>query len=92
MNKINLNRSIRDENRLKYFSGFGYVSIRVDIRGTGNSQGFRFHIFTYFHCLFFSSGLFDDEYSEQELSDGLKILQWIENQKWSNGKVILKLI
>ncbi|CAF5007338.1 unnamed protein product, partial [Rotaria sp. Silwood1] len=27
--------SIRDEIRLKYLSGFGYVSIRVDIRGTG---------------------------------------------------------
>jgi predicted acyl esterase len=57
---------------LKYFSGFGYVSIRVDIRGTGNSQG-----------------LFDDEYSDQEQSDGLKILEWIEKQKWSNGKVII---
>ncbi|CAF1082531.1 unnamed protein product [Rotaria sordida] len=64
--------SRRDEIRLKYFSGFGYVSIRVDIRGTGNSQG-----------------IFDDEYSEQELSDGLKILEWIQNQKWSNGKVVI---
>ncbi|CAF1403361.1 unnamed protein product [Didymodactylos carnosus] len=31
--------SVRDELRLKYFSGFGYVSVRVDIRGTGNSEG-----------------------------------------------------
>ncbi|CAM2722027.1 unnamed protein product [Rotaria socialis] len=64
--------SPRDEIRLKYFSGFGYVSLRVDIRGTGNSQG-----------------IFDDEYSEQELSDGLKILDWIQNQTWSNGKTII---
>ncbi|CAF3607308.1 unnamed protein product [Rotaria sp. Silwood1] len=64
--------STRDEIRLKYLSGFGYVSIRVDIRGTGNSQG-----------------VFDDEYSEQELSDGLKILDWIQNQTWSNGKVVI---
>lgn len=32
-------------------------------------------------------GIFDDEYSQQELSDGLKILEWIQNQSWSNGKV-----
>ncbi|CAF4835932.1 unnamed protein product [Rotaria sp. Silwood1] len=64
--------SHRDEIRLKYLSGFGYVSIRVDIRGTGNSQG-----------------IFDDEYSEQEQSDGLKILKWIEKQEWSNGKVVM---
>ncbi|CAF2658716.1 unnamed protein product [Rotaria sp. Silwood2] len=64
--------STRDEIRLKYLSGFGYVSIRVDIRGTGNSQG-----------------IFGDEYSEEELSDGLKILDWIQNQTWSNGKVVI---
>lgn len=56
--------------RLKYLSGFGYVSLRVDRRGTGNSQG-----------------SFDDEYSEQEQTDGLQILQWIDKQIWSNGKV-----
>ncbi len=33
-------------------------------------------------------GLFDDEYTYQEQSDGLQILQWIQNQIWSNGKVI----
>ncbi|CAF3562233.1 unnamed protein product [Adineta steineri] len=64
--------SIRDEIRLKYFSGFGYVSLRVDIRGTGNSQG-----------------IFDDEYSHQEHTDMLQTLQWIQNQIWSNGKVVI---
>lgn len=72
---MNLNRSNRDEMRLKYLSGFGYVSCRVDRRGTGNSQG-----------------LFDDEYSLEEQSDGLQILQWIEQQIWSNGKVFLLFI
>ncbi|CAF4673782.1 unnamed protein product, partial [Rotaria socialis] len=67
--------SARDEIRLKYFSGFSYVSLRVDIRGTGNLQG-----------------IFDDEYSEQELSDGLKILEWIQNQTWSNGKNLSGII
>ncbi|CAF0802533.1 unnamed protein product [Adineta ricciae] len=64
--------SRRDELRLKYFSGFGYVALRVDIRGTGNSQG-----------------IFDDEYSPQEQSDALQILKWIQNQTWSNGKVVI---
>jgi len=31
--------------RLKYICGFGYVSLRVDIRGSGNSQGFYLLIF-----------------------------------------------
>lgn len=67
---MSLNRSRRDELRLKYVASFGYVSLRVDIRGSGNSQGH-----------------FDDEYSVQELSDALEILQWIDKQSWSNGKV-----
>ncbi|HLQ83340.1 MAG TPA: CocE/NonD family hydrolase [Pseudogracilibacillus sp.] len=31
--------ALRDEIRHKYFAGFGYTSIRVDIRGTGDSEG-----------------------------------------------------
>jgi putative CocE/NonD family hydrolase len=34
-----------------------------------------------------SFGQFDDEYSEQELSDGEAVLAWISNQNWSNGAV-----
>lgn len=34
-------------------------------------------------------GLFDDEYSFQEQSDGLQILEWIGKQTWSNGKVVI---
>jgi len=58
--------------RLKYLAGFGYAALRVDIRGTGNSEG-----------------LFNDEYSTQEQSDALEILEWIEKQSWSNGKVVI---
>ncbi|CAF3369714.1 unnamed protein product [Rotaria socialis] len=39
-----------------------------------------------------TKGIFDDEYSEQELSDGLKILEWIQNQTWSNGKNLSGII
>jgi hypothetical protein len=46
---------------------------------------FSFHIAS---CHLKKKGLFDDEYSSQEQSDGLQILQWIDKQTWSNGKVI----
>ena len=47
------------------------VSLRVDIRGTENSQG-----------------IFSDESSYQELHDGLQILEWIEKQSRSSGKIV----
>ena len=34
-----------------------------------------------------SEGLFDDEYSEQELSDGVEIINWIAEQPWCTGRV-----
>jgi putative CocE/NonD family hydrolase len=34
-----------------------------------------------------STGRFDDEYSEQELSDGEAVLRWIADQDWCNGAV-----
>ena len=34
-----------------------------------------------------SDGLFDDEYSEQELSDGEDVIAWIAKQAWCNGSV-----
>ncbi|CAF4053184.1 unnamed protein product, partial [Rotaria sordida] len=64
--------SIRDEIRLKYLAGFGYVSVRIDIRGSGNSEG-----------------IFDDEYSYQERADCTEILEWIAEQTWSNGKIVM---
>ena len=48
----------------------GYACIRVDIRGTGESEG-----------------LFDDEYSEQELSDAEQVIHWISQQSWCDGRV-----
>ena len=52
------------------FASNGYVSIRVDIAGTGDSEG-----------------LFDDEYSEQELKDGEAVLSWIAAQHWCDGNI-----
>ena len=48
-----------------------YVVARVDIRGTGNSQG---RTIPY-------------EYSEIELSDGDAVIAWLAKQDWSNGNV-----
>ncbi|MGA2858261.1 MAG: CocE/NonD family hydrolase [Candidatus Sulfotelmatobacter sp.] len=54
-----------------YFARRGYVSTRVDIRGTGTSEG---------HPP-------DREYSEQEQEDGLEVIAWLAHQPWSNGNV-----
>ncbi|GHE87959.1 peptidase S15 [Aliiroseovarius zhejiangensis] len=34
-----------------------------------------------------SEGLFDDEYSEQELQDGEDVIEWIARQRWCTGAV-----
>lgn len=54
-----------------YFAHQGYVSARVDIRGTGRSQG----------------KTPSREYSEQEQEDGLEVIAWLAHQLWSNGNV-----
>ncbi|MFP4610706.1 MAG: CocE/NonD family hydrolase [Thiohalophilus sp.] len=60
----------RDEQIYPYFAGHGYAGIRVDLRGSGDSEG-----------------VLRDEYLQQELDDGVAILQWLEEQPWCNGKV-----
>lgn len=54
-----------------YFACCGYVSARVDIRGTGRSKG----------------RTPDREYSEIEQRDGMEAIAWLARQGWSNGKV-----
>jgi putative CocE/NonD family hydrolase len=60
----------RDHERHPYYAGHGYASIRVDVRGHGNS-----------------SGVPGDEYDEQELDDGVEVINWIAAQGWCTGKV-----
>ena len=60
----------RDATTHAVFAEAGYACLRVDITGTGDSDG-----------------LFDDEYSEQELRDGEAVLAWIAAKDWSDGKV-----
>ncbi len=54
-----------------YFARRGYIGARVDIRGTGRSEG----------------RLPDREYSEQEHADGLEVIDWLARQPWSTGKI-----
>jgi predicted acyl esterase len=54
-----------------YFVYQGYVTARLDIRGTGQSEG----------------QTPDREYSEQELGDGLEVIAWLARQPWSNGNI-----
>ncbi|MFY9238044.1 MAG: CocE/NonD family hydrolase [Roseovarius sp.] len=60
----------RDETTYGVFAKSGYAGIRVDIAGTGESDGD-----------------FDDEYSEQELSDGEAVLEWIASRDWCDGNI-----
>ncbi len=54
-----------------YFIRRGYAVARVDIRGTGNSEG----------------KLIPYEYSDQENDDGEVVIDWLSRQRWSNGNV-----
>lgn len=60
----------RDALTHPWLAGHGYACLRVDVAGTGDSDG-----------------LFDDEYSEQELSDGEAVIAWIAAQPWCSGAV-----
>ncbi|MFZ3215682.1 MAG: CocE/NonD family hydrolase [Candidatus Acidiferrales bacterium] len=61
----------RDWDLHSYFVRRGYVSARVDIRGTGASEG----------------NPPDREYSEQEQQDGMEVIAWLAKQPWCNGNV-----
>ncbi len=61
----------RDFQLHSYFVRRGYISARVDIRGTGASQGRQP----------------DREYCDQEQEDGMAVIDWLSRQPWSNGNV-----
>ncbi len=63
-------KRVTDEINHRYFAGHGYAGIRVDIRGSGDSEG-----------------IITDEYLEQELSDGERIIEWLVAQPWCDGNV-----
>ena len=67
----------KDESRQRNFELYSYlvrndyVIARVDIRGTGNSEG---RTIPY-------------EYSDIELDDGEQVIAWLAEQSWSSGKI-----
>ncbi|MEX0771895.1 MAG: CocE/NonD family hydrolase [Balneolales bacterium] len=63
-------KRVRDEVNYNYFAGHGYAGARVDIRGSGDSEGILF-----------------DEYLDQELSDGERVIEWLAAQSWCDGNV-----
>ena len=60
----------RDSNTIAHFAKHGYACIRVDMRGSGSSDGVLY-----------------DEYTDQEIDDGVAVIDWIASQTWCNGKV-----
>ena len=60
----------RDEAMYPYFAGHGYACLRIDMRGSGDSDG-----------------LLTDEYTQQELADGVEAIAWIAGQPWCTGSV-----
>ncbi len=55
----------------RYLAGHGYAAVRVDIRGSGDSEGL----------------LDDEYKAAHETTDGLEIIDWIARQPWCTGKV-----
>jgi uncharacterized protein len=62
--------AVRDSLNHRYIAGHGYACVRVDMRGSGDSDG-----------------ILTDEYTEQEIGDGLELLEWLERQPWCSGNV-----
>ncbi len=60
----------RDDIMNPYIAGHGYACVRVDIRGSGDSEG-----------------ILHDEYLQQELDDGVSIIEWLAEQVWCDGNV-----
>lgn len=63
--------AVSDYGHHAYFARHGYVGVRVDIRGFGNSGGTPP----------------PREYSAQEQEDGERVIAWLARQRWSNGNV-----
>jgi putative CocE/NonD family hydrolase len=62
--------ALRDSTTIAHFARHGYACIRVDMRGSGSSDGVLY-----------------DEYTDQEIDDGVAVIEWIAAQPWCDGKV-----
>lgn len=62
--------ALRDSTTIAHFAQQGYACIRVDMRGSGSSDGVLY-----------------DEYTNQEVDDGVAVIDWLAQQDWCNGNV-----
>ena len=62
--------ALRDSTTIAHFAQHGYACVRVDMRGSGSSDGVLY-----------------DEYSDQEIDDGVSVIEWIAKQDWCDGNV-----
>ncbi|MFK7874777.1 MAG: CocE/NonD family hydrolase [Paracoccaceae bacterium] len=60
----------RDALTHPYMAQRGYACVRVDLRGTGDSEG-----------------TLTDEYTPQELQDGVDVITWLAAQDWCSGSI-----
>lgn len=63
-------RTYEDSVTHPYLAGHGYAAVRVDLRGSGDSEG-----------------VLSDEYTPQELADGVAVIEWIARQPWCDGRI-----
>ena len=61
---------MHDNSWVRRSASRGIAYARVDVRGTGDSDG-----------------VMSDEYTEEELRDGVSCIDWLARQPWSNGAV-----
>ena len=66
--------ALRDSLYHPYFAGHGYAAVRVDMRGSGDSESEP-------------NGILADEYCKQELDDAVSVIAWLAEQSWCNGAV-----
>ena len=60
----------RDTEMHPYLAARGFACARVDLRGSGDSEG-----------------VLEGEYLQQELDDGVEVIEWLASQPWCNGRV-----
>lgn len=64
---------IRDYPLYSYFASRGYITVKVDVRGTGSSEG----------------QLPGEEYSDQEIDDAVELVDQLSRLTGANGKVAM---
>jgi predicted acyl esterase len=63
--------SVHSQALYQYFNDRGFVTARLDVRGTGRSRG----------------TVPASEYSETEIGDCVAVIDWLARQPWSSGSV-----